>query len=161
MRQLYSHLLAVMMPPGGRARHYLLCLLGNLGFSAAPQIVQKKLNSLFGQCADGENKGSRCPQTQLYSMGSVCHSNPVCYFGRLGKWNPLVLPWQAGSSSSRATKITHNEPQGPGVGCAMLKKKKKTKDNGWEQIIVTYAKERKNSILLVDGGSISWVGTGL
>lgn len=37
-------------------------------------------------------------------------------------------------------RIKHNEPQGLGVGCAMFKNK--TKNNGWEKIIVTYAKKR-------------------
>lgn len=44
-------------------------------------------------------------------------------------------------------KIKHNEPQGLGVGCAMFKIK--TKDNGWEQIIVTNAKKRIKDLNLI------------
>lgn len=56
-------------------------------------------------------------------------------------------------------KIIHNEPQVLCVGCTMFKIK--TKDNGWEQIIVTNAKKRiKDPILSVDCGAISWVGNG-
>lgn len=69
-------------------------------------------------------------------------------FGKLGKWNPLVLSWQAGNSNGRETKkIKHNESQGLGVGCAMFKIK--TKDNGWEQIIVTNAKKRIKDLNLI------------
>lgn len=44
-------------------------------------------------------------------------------------------------------KIKHNEPQGLGVGCTMFKIK--TKDNGWEQIIVTNAKKRIKDLNLI------------
>lgn len=44
-------------------------------------------------------------------------------------------------------KIKHNEPQGLGVGYAMFKIK--TKDNGWEQIIVTNAKKRIKDLNLI------------
>lgn len=56
----------------------------------------------------------------------------------LASWK---LQWQGDK------KIKHNEPQGLGMGCAIFKIK--TKDNGWEQIIVRYAKKRIKDLNLI------------
>lgn len=74
----------------------------------------------------------------------------------LGKWNPLVLPWQAGSSSSRATKINHNEPRGLDGGCAVFKTP--TKDTCWEQITVTYVQEGIKELNLIGRWWVNFMG---
>lgn len=89
-------------------------------------------------------------------MGSVCHSNPVCYLGGWENGTHWYCPGKLETPAAERQKIKHNEPQGLGVGCAMFKNK--TKDNGWEQIIVTYAKKRIKDLNLISRRWGSFVG---
>lgn len=90
-------------------------------------------------------------------MGNSCHSNTACYLGSWENGTHWCCPGKLETQAAERQKIKHNEPQGLGVGCAMFKIK--TKDNGWEQIIVMYAKKRIKDLNLISR-AISWVGNG-
>lgn len=97
-----------------------------------------------------QNTGSKYPQTQLYRMGNVCVSFKSCLlFGRLGRWKPSVLPWQAGDYRRRVTKMKQNAA---GVGCGVCHTKPK---NNWEQLGMSNSnfgtEEKSNSTILSDG----------
>lgn len=83
----------------------------------------------------------------MYSMGSsAIQILPVIW--EAGKMEPtgvVLASWKLQRQGDK--KIKHNESQGLGVGCAMFKIK--TKDNGWEQIIVTNAKKRIKDLNLI------------
>lgn len=83
----------------------------------------------------------------MYSMGSsAIQILPVIWEARKMEPTGVVLAsWKLQPLGDK--KIKHNEPQGLGVGCAMFKIK--TKDNGWEQIIVTNAKKRIKDLNLI------------
>lgn len=88
-----------------------------------------------------ENRGPKCPGGTVVQYGQFCHSNPACYLGSWENGTHWCCPGKLETpTAGRQKKIKHNESQGLGVGCAMFKIK--TKDNGWEQIIVTNAKKR-------------------
>lgn len=97
------------------------------------------------------------------SPGNSCTVWVVCAIQILpaiwdaGKMEPtgvVLASWKLQQQGDK--KIKHNEPQGLGVGCTMFKNK--TKDNGWEQRIVTYAKKRIIDLNLISRPSGNFVG---